>query len=205
MWLGFLEYFPIQFQFIQSIFLYNGWMYYERQKAKSEVQRGKPKGTLEGEIRIAIWVLEQRPKVNWCVQVLIPFLIREKRKSLSLLPSFPRQFPSSSSASTMEQQQGFPASERSATEARSATYLEWHDKPWDVASLVAMEGVFVAWLCASVEVSAATDNATGVSKMPRQSWICDSLFASPRSPQALWCGSSTTDPSTISLLTTGQN
>ena len=106
---------------------------------------------------------------------------------------------------TMEQQQRFPASERSATEARSATYLEWHDKPWDVASLVAVEGGFVAWLCASVEVSAATDNATGVSKMPRQSWISDSLFASPRSPQALWCGSSTTDPSTISLLTTGPN
>ena len=44
----------------------------------------------------------------------------------------------------MDQQQRFPASERSATEARSATYLEWHDKPWDVASLVAMEGCFVA-------------------------------------------------------------
>jgi hypothetical protein len=38
-------------------------MYYERQKAKSEAQRVKPEGTLGGEIRIAMWVLEQRPKL----------------------------------------------------------------------------------------------------------------------------------------------
>ena len=38
-----------------------GVMYYEREKAKSEAQRGKPKGTLESEIRIAMLLLGQRP------------------------------------------------------------------------------------------------------------------------------------------------
>ena len=182
-------------------------MYYERQKAESEAQRGKPEGTLEGEIRIAMWVLEQRLKLVRAGRDKSPLTHSgKKRKSLPFPAMVPAPIPLLFLADrTMEQQQRFPASERSATEARSATYLEWHDKPWDVASLVAVEGGFVAWLCASVEVSAATDNATGVSKMPRQSWISDSLFASPRSPQALWCGSSTTDPSTISLLTTGPN
>ena len=37
-------------------------VYYEREKAESEAQRGKPKGTLESEIRIAISLLGQRPR-----------------------------------------------------------------------------------------------------------------------------------------------
>ena len=36
-------------------------VYYEREKAESEAQRGKPKGTLESEIRIAMLLLGQRP------------------------------------------------------------------------------------------------------------------------------------------------
>ena len=40
-----------------------GMMYQERFKAKSETPWGKPKGTLESEIRIAISVLEQRAKL----------------------------------------------------------------------------------------------------------------------------------------------
>ena len=36
-------------------------LYNQRLKAKSEVQRGKPKGTLESEVRIAMLLLEQRP------------------------------------------------------------------------------------------------------------------------------------------------
>ena len=36
-------------------------MYYERLNAQSEAQRGKPKGTLESEIRMAI-LLVQRPR-----------------------------------------------------------------------------------------------------------------------------------------------
>ena len=36
-------------------------MYYERYKAESEAQSGKPKGTLESEIRIAMLLLGQRP------------------------------------------------------------------------------------------------------------------------------------------------
>ena len=47
-------------------------MYYEcvlcvllkRKKAESEAQRGKPKGTIESQIRIAISVLEQRHDEN---------------------------------------------------------------------------------------------------------------------------------------------
>ena len=35
-------------------------MYHEREKVESEAQRGKPKGTLESEIRIAMMLLEQR-------------------------------------------------------------------------------------------------------------------------------------------------
>ena len=39
-----------------------GWvLYYQRFKAESEAQRGKPKGTLESEIRIAMLLLGQRP------------------------------------------------------------------------------------------------------------------------------------------------
>ena len=33
----------------------------KREKAESEAQRGKPKGTLESEIRIAMLLLGQRP------------------------------------------------------------------------------------------------------------------------------------------------
>ena len=36
-------------------------LYYQRFKAESEAQRGKPKGTLESEIRIAMLLLGQRP------------------------------------------------------------------------------------------------------------------------------------------------
>ena len=36
-------------------------MYEQRFKAESEAQRGKPKGTLESEIRIAMLLLGQRP------------------------------------------------------------------------------------------------------------------------------------------------
>ena len=36
-------------------------LYYRRFKAESEAQRGKPKGALESEIRIAMLLLEQRP------------------------------------------------------------------------------------------------------------------------------------------------
>ena len=36
-------------------------LYYQRFKAESKVQTGKPKGALESEIRIAMLLLEQRP------------------------------------------------------------------------------------------------------------------------------------------------
>ena len=36
-------------------------LYSQRFKAESEAQRGKPKGTLESEIRIAMLLLGQRP------------------------------------------------------------------------------------------------------------------------------------------------
>ena len=73
-------------------------MYYERQKAKSEAQRVKPEGTLEGEIRIAMWVLEQRPKLVRAGRDKSPITHSGKKENLSLFPPwFPRQFPSSSS------------------------------------------------------------------------------------------------------------
>ena len=182
-------------------------MYYERQKAESEAQRGKPEGTLEGEIRIAMWVLEQRPKLVRAGRDKSPITHSGKKENLSLFPPwFPRQFPSSSSpiapwSSSRDFLRQNVVPLRLAlpriSSGMTSRGMSPPSLPWKVALL--------QWLCASVEVSAATDNATGVSKMPRQSWISDSLFASPRSPQALWCGSSTTDPSTISLLTTGPN
>ena len=48
-----------------------GWvllpvLYYQRFKAESEVQRGKTKGALESEIRIAMLLLEQRPPCQTC-------------------------------------------------------------------------------------------------------------------------------------------
>ena len=36
----------------------------KREKSESEAQRGKPKGTLESEIRIAMLLLGQRPQVG---------------------------------------------------------------------------------------------------------------------------------------------
>ena len=42
----------------------NGCVYQEREKEKSEAQRGKPKGMLESEICRAISVLDQRISVG---------------------------------------------------------------------------------------------------------------------------------------------
>ena len=51
-----------------------GWMYmsYERYKAESEAQRGKPKCTLESEIRRCGFVVRTAPSaLYWCVKVVI--------------------------------------------------------------------------------------------------------------------------------------
>ena len=46
---------------VTSGYTHGSVLYYQRFKAGSEAQRGKPKGTLESEIRIAMLLLGQRP------------------------------------------------------------------------------------------------------------------------------------------------
>ena len=46
---------------VTSGYTHSSVLSYQRFKAESEAQRGKPKGTLESEIRIAMLLLGQRP------------------------------------------------------------------------------------------------------------------------------------------------
>ena len=57
---------------VTSGYTHSSVLSYQRFKAESEAQRGKPKGTLESEIRSAISLLGQRSSaLYWCEKVVI--------------------------------------------------------------------------------------------------------------------------------------